>query len=91
MRLTRWARQELQLAGILGPLSLCNLRCPVSCSLFSTDASPFAGAIVQTTVAPATAAEIYRRGDFKGFHTALLSPQSANLRCLGLDDDDEFF
>ena len=66
MRLTRLARQELQLAGILGPLSLCNLRCPVSCSLFSTDASPFAGAIVQTTVAPATAAEIYRRGVLQG-------------------------
>ena len=27
----------------------------------------------------------------KGSITALLSPQSANLRCLALDDDDEFF
>ena len=82
--LSRQARNELQVLGILGPLAQTDLRVSYSTNLFTTDASPDGGAVCVAPVGASVAQELWRHAEQKGFHTRLQSPVSAYLEEKGL-------
>ncbi len=85
--LSRQCRNELQLMSILGFVAQSDLRVSHSPHLYSTDASPYGGAVVVTHIGSAASAELWRHTEQKGFYTRLQSPVTSYLTEKGLDPD----
>lgn len=83
--LSRKARSELQLLSILGPLAQTDLRVKFSDRLYTTDASPFGGAVCYSQISEEASAELWRHTEQKGFYTRLQSPVAEILREKGID------
>lgn len=83
--LSRKARSELQLLSILGPLAQTDLRVKFSDRLYTTDASPFGGAVCYSQISEEASAELWRHTEKKGFYTRLQSPVAEILREKGID------
>ena len=79
------ARAELQMLSMLGMLAQSDLRVGYSNHIYSTDASPFGGAVIRARIGQTALAELWRHTEQKGFHTKLQSPVSEILKEHGLD------
>ncbi len=86
-QLSRQCRNELQLMSILGCVAQSDLRVSHSPHLYSTDASPTGGAVVETHIGASASAELWRHTEQKGFYTRLQSLVTAYLEEKGLDPD----
>ncbi len=89
LRLPHDARVELQLAAILAPLSISDIRTPVDPFVYSCDASPLAAGACKAFVGSDVAAELWRRGDVQGKRICLLNPASAVLKASGYEIDED--
>eukprot|EP00435_Cladocopium_sp_Y103_P025667 s2641_g6.t1 len=90
-KLTRSGKEELQLLSVLGPTALTQLRTKVSPTLYATDAAPAGAGAISCLVGSEISGELYRRVDFKGFHTRLLPPGSDTLHEMGYEVSPEVF
>ena len=79
------ARAGLQMLSMVGMLAQSDLKVAYSDYIYSTDASPFGGAVIRAKVGKTALGELWRHTEQKGFHTRLQSPVSELLREHGLD------
>ena len=77
--LSRQARNELLLLGVLGSVSHADLRCKYHDKIYCTDASPWGAAVVAAPIEPNVTRELWRHCEQKGYYTRLQSPASAYL------------
>ena len=80
------ARVELQLAAILAPLAMTNLRSEVLPCAYALDASPSAGAYTRTPLPLSVAEAFWRFGERKGGYSKLESLPRCLLRRKGALD-----
>ena len=85
--LSRRARAELQLLGVLGCLAQSNLRATYLPKIFSTDASPMGGAVCAADISESAASELWRHTEQRGFYTRLVSPVAEILLEKGVEPD----
>ena len=78
----RAAAQELVLLSALVPFMTCNVAAEFSKTVYASDASNCAGAVVSTTVSHDVAAAIWQSSDKKGRYVMLDSPVRAVLKNL---------
>ena len=83
--LSRKARSELQLLSVLGPLAQSDLKATYSSTLYCTDASPQAGAVISAPIGAHATKELWRHCELRGYYTRLQSPLSEIMHEKGLD------
>ena len=83
--LSRKSRSELQLLSVLGPLAQSDLTATYSSTLFCTDASPQAGAVISAPIGASATKELWRHCEQRGYYTRLQSPLSEIMHEKGLD------
>lgn len=83
--LSRKSRCELQLLSVLGPLAQSDLTATYSDTLFCTDASPEAGAVISAPIGATATKELWRHCEQRGYYTRLQSPLSEIMHEKGLD------
>ena len=81
-----WCRNELLLLGILGPVTLSDLRAKYDTNIYSSDASPFGIGVTSVFVGERVAKELWRRADIAGRSRVLLHKISAELKEVGIDN-----
>ena len=83
-RLSAQGRCELQLLAIVGPTAQSNLRATHSTRIYSTDASPFGGAVIAADIGQEASAELWRHCEQRGYYTRLQSPVAEILAEKGI-------
>lgn len=83
-RLSRQGRCELQVLAVLGPVAQSDLRARHSNRIYSTDASPFGGAVIAADIGQHASAEIWRHCEQRGYYTRLHSPVAEILEEKGI-------
>ena len=89
--LSNQSRNELQMIAILAPMAHSDLRVHYSPYLYTTDASPWGGAVCKAEVGSKVTEELWRHSEQKGFYTRLESPVSAILSEKGIDHCSNLF
>ena len=87
--LSQHARREIYSLCILACCIQADLRVKTCPYIFALDASPTGGGIVVAKSNETAVAELWRHSEQKGYHTNLLGPASATLKCLGYDPNAE--
>ena len=83
-KLSAQARNELLMLSCLSPALLTDLRASYDQHIYCLNASPTWGAVCAANVGPKAAAELWRHGELRGYHTKLESEVSALLTEKGI-------
>ena len=90
-QISRQALNELQILTVLAPMAHSDLRTKYSEYLFTTDASPWGGAVCKARVGKDVSQELWRHSEQKGFYTRLESPVSCILSEKGIEHESNLF
>ena len=89
--LSRQSLNELQMLCILAPMAHSDLRVQYSTHIYTTDASPWGGAVCKAKIGCHATAELWRHSEQKGFYTKLQSPVSSILTEKGIESQGHLF
>jgi len=85
------AKNELELLSVLSTMAHSDLRVNYSPYIYTTDASPWGGAVCKAQIGQTASAELWRHCEQKGFYTRLENPVSAILSEKGIDHEGNLF
>lgn len=89
--LSQQTKNELQILASLAPLLQSDLRVKYSEHIYTTDASPWGGAVCKAKLGTEVTKELWRHCEQKGFYTKLASPVSSILAEKGLETEGQLF
>eukprot|EP00438_Fugacium_kawagutii_P029139 Skav202633 [mRNA] locus=scaffold1259:37280:43123:+ [translate_table: standard] len=89
--LSRQSLNELQMLAVTAALAHSDLRAKYSKHLFTTDASPWGGAVCRAEIGELATQELWRHSEQKGFYTKLESPVSSILSEKGIPHEGNLF
>lgn len=79
------SRNELQTLSVLAPMAHSDLRVTYAPDIYTTDASPWGGAVCKAFVGQSVTRELWRHSEQKGYYTRLENPIAALLTEKGLE------